>query len=110
VGLTPEQREAILAKHGIARRERFGEGPPQPNDTDLRREFAGKDLAHRERQVLELVAEGLNNKEIAGRLFIAEETVKHYMRTLLAKLAARNRTHAVALAYQRGLLTPPTPV
>ena len=59
----------------------------------------------REIEILQLVAEGLINREIGQRLFLSEETVKSHIRHLLAKLRARSRAHAVALGFQRGLLT-----
>ena len=59
----------------------------------------------REIEILQLVAEGLINREIGQRLFLSEETVKSHVRHLLAKLRARSRAHAVALGFQRGLLT-----
>ncbi len=59
----------------------------------------------REIEILQLVAEGLINREIGQRLFLSEETVKSHVRHLLAKLQARSRAHAVALGFQRGLLT-----
>lgn len=61
-------------------------------------------LSEREQQVLGLVAEGLANKQIAGRLGISERTVKFHVTSILNKLGADNRAHAVALAAQRGLL------
>jgi DNA-binding NarL/FixJ family response regulator len=59
----------------------------------------------REIQVLQLVSEGLVNREIGKRLFLSEETVKSHVRHLLAKLQARSRAHAVAVGFRRGLLT-----
>ena len=61
-------------------------------------------LTAREKEVLELVAAGLANNEIAGRLFISERTVKFHVSSILAKLGAKNRTQAVRLARERGLV------
>jgi DNA-binding NarL/FixJ family response regulator len=58
----------------------------------------------RETEVLELIAEGLVNREIGSRLFLSEETVKSHVRHLLAKLQARSRAHAVAVGFRRGLI------
>ncbi len=55
-------------------------------------------LTARERSILELVADGLTNKEIAERLFLSEKTVKHYMTNVLQKLQVRNRVEAALLA------------
>ena len=58
----------------------------------------------RELQVLQLIADGLANREIGGRLFLSEETIKSHVRHLLAKLHARSRAHAVAVGLRRGLV------
>jgi two-component system response regulator DevR len=70
--------------------ERIRNGVEQP------RELA--ELTDREREILELVAEGLTNRDIAGRLFLAEKTVKNYVSSLLAKLGLERRTQAAVLA------------
>ena len=58
----------------------------------------------REVQVLQLISEGLVNREIGKVLFLSEETVKSHVRHLLAKLQARSRAHAVAIGFRRGIL------
>jgi DNA-binding NarL/FixJ family response regulator len=70
------------------------ESPPVP---------ALGDLTAREREILEVVAEGLDNYEIAARLKISEKTVRNHVSTIFSKLNIRNRAHAVALARNVGL-------
>ena len=58
----------------------------------------------REIEVLQLISDGLVNREIGHRLFLSEETVKSHVRHLLAKLQARSRAHAVAVGFRRGII------
>jgi two-component system, NarL family, response regulator YdfI len=61
-------------------------------------------LTTREREVLQMLSEGLGNKEIAGRLRISEHTVKFHVASILGKLGASTRTEAVSIALRRGLI------
>jgi DNA-binding NarL/FixJ family response regulator len=61
-------------------------------------------LTNREVEVLQLVARGMRNKEIAGALKISEETVQGHVKNILSKLSVHDRTEAVAVAIRRGIV------
>ena len=61
-------------------------------------------LSEREREVLQLVAEGLTNREIASRLFLSLNTVKGHTRNIYGKLTVHSRTQAIARSQELGLL------
>jgi DNA-binding CsgD family transcriptional regulator len=77
--------------------------PPEPADVPAE-DGAVEDLTPREMEVLQLLAEGLPNKEIARLLHISEHTVKFHVTTIFGKLGARSRTEAVTRAARQGLL------
>jgi two-component system, NarL family, response regulator DevR len=70
--------------------ERIRHGVEEPHELRL--------LTEQERRILEYVAEGLTNREIAGKMFLAEKTVKNYVSSVLAKLGLERRTQAAVLA------------
>ena len=71
---------------------------------DLAAHFGEDSLSEREIQVLRAVALGNSNKRVAVELYITEETVKAHLKSILAKLHANDRTHAVTIALRRGIL------
>jgi DNA-binding NarL/FixJ family response regulator len=73
-------------------------GPRRPNGSR-------QPLSQREHQVLQLIADGLENQAIANVLFVSVETVRTHVKSILRKLASRDRTHAVAVAFRSGVLT-----
>ncbi|MFK3741082.1 response regulator [Massilia sp. TN1-12] len=77
---------------------------PQALRQEVTRHYAGDALSPRELDVLRLAARGRSNREIAALLGIGEATVKTHMSTMLVKLGASDRTHAVTLAAQRGFI------
>lgn len=85
--LAPEAAEALIHTARSA-------GIPLP----------GHDLTEREREVLALMVEGLNNTEISERLIVSKSTVKFHVSNILSKLHVSSRTEAVALALQKNLV------
>ncbi|ANH69182.1 response regulator transcription factor [Mitsuaria sp. 7] len=90
--------DTIRAVHAGGRRF------PSELAMQLAEHVADQHLTGRETTVLKLVAEGRSNKRIGGQLDIAEGTVKAHMKSILGKLAASDRTHAVTIAVRRGII------
>ena len=61
-------------------------------------------LTAREREILQLLADGMSNADVASKLFISQETVKSHVRHILTKLEADTRTHAVAIALREAII------
>jgi DNA-binding NarL/FixJ family response regulator len=99
--------EALLAP-AITRRL-IGEFAQQRPKLEAASRPALTELTPRETEVLQLVAEGLSNPEIAARLVVTEETVKTHVSHVLRKLRLRDRTQAVIAAYESGLVVPREP-
>lgn len=71
---------------------------------ELARHLGQESLTMRELQVLELIARGNGNKQIGAALTLSEDTVKGHLRSIMDKLGANNRTHAVTIGIERGFL------
>ena len=77
--------------------------PPQIA-TQLAEHMSDENLTAREIEVLRQIAEGNRNRDIGGKLFITEETVKVHIKHIMEKLGASDRTQAVAIAIRRGII------
>ncbi|MEU7422381.1 MULTISPECIES: response regulator transcription factor [unclassified Streptomyces] len=99
--------EALLApsvtKRLITEFSRLAE---TPRLTPAAARAAYGELTERETEVLVLIAQGLSNAEIAGRLVVAESTIKTHVSRILVKLGLRDRTQAAVFAYEARLVTP----
>jgi DNA-binding NarL/FixJ family response regulator len=107
-GMSPERREQILARYReyaarfdgavTSRAGSRGNLAPPPVKTAAR-------PSSRQLEILQLIADGNANDEIAAKLVVSVETVKTHIRQLLAKLGASNRAHAVALGLRSGIVS-----
>ncbi len=88
--------------------EKVAEGEGYVDPSLMPQFLAGRDqseaLTPREREILQLLADGLSNADVAERLFISQETVKSHVRHILTKLEADTRTHAVAIALRDAII------
>jgi DNA-binding NarL/FixJ family response regulator len=66
-----------------------------------------KSLSKREREIMDLLAQGLTGEQVAERLFLSPETIKTHIRNAMSKLEANTRVHAIAIALREGFISPP---
>jgi len=119
-GMTDDTRAEILARYrrhaarfardaASRKRRRIVDAAPAQDaparPPALPAELPRVQLSAREHEILELIAAGLTDAEIAKRVVLSEFTVKTHVKRLLTKLSARNRAHAVAIALHRGLFS-----
>ena len=100
-GIAPDYARRLLAAFPVAEPEQAGPPRTQAPSAEM-----VEPLSERELEVLELIAEGLTNQQIASRLFLSLNTVKAHARNIYGKLGVRSRTQAVARARALGILSP----
>jgi len=98
-GIAPDYVRRLLAAFPIDKPEQVDPSKSQAPESEL-----VEPLSERELEVLQLIAEGLMNREIADRLYLSLNTVKVHTRTIYGKLGVHNRTQAVAKARALGAL------
>ena len=105
------RRREILVRYQARSRQiedlaaRHHHGETAAEEATSRQRWAELDLTKGELEVLQLIADGHANREIAKQLFVSQETVKSHVRNILARLQARSRSHAVAIALRHGLIS-----
>jgi len=98
-GIVPDYARRLLAAFPVAEPEQAGLSKTQSPESEL-----VEPLSERELEVLQLIAEGLTNPEIATRLYLSLNTVKVHTRNIYGKLGVHSRTQAVACSQELGLL------
>ena len=99
--------ESVLAPSATTRLvSRFAALSDEQNATRPAKPHVLNSLTDREREVFQLMAKGLSNRELANRLFVSEHTIKIHVARVLSKLDLRDRVQAVVLAYESGLVAP----
>jgi DNA-binding NarL/FixJ family response regulator len=66
-----------------------------------------RSLSKREREIMDLLAQGLTGEQVAEKLFLSPETIKTHIRNAMSKLEATTRVHAIAIALREGYISPP---
>jgi LuxR family maltose regulon positive regulatory protein len=98
-GIAPDYVRRLLAAFPVVEPEKTASSSTQVPKSELIEPLSGREI-----EVLQLIAEGLTNREIAARLFLSVNTVKVHSSNIYGKLGAHNRTEAVARAQDLGIL------
>jgi LuxR family transcriptional regulator, maltose regulon positive regulatory protein len=99
-GVEPDYVRQLLAAYPVAEPEQVTSSQLRDPESEM-----VEPLSERELEVLQLIAEGLTNQEVATRLYLSQHTVKVHTRNIFAKLAVKNRTQAVARGNSMGILS-----
>ena len=102
-------RELVEALDQVARGGSYVDPRLRPALLSRRSTERLPSLSNREREVLDLLAQGLTGEQVAERLVLSAETIKTHIRNAMTKLEARNRVHAIAIALRAGEITFGTP-
>ena len=100
-------RELVEALGQVARGGSYVDPRLRPAPLSRRSTERLPTLSNREREVLDLLAEGLTGEQVAARLVLSAETIKTHIRNAMTKLEANTRVHAIAIALREGFISPP---
>ena len=103
---TPSELTAAL-EHGRRRRHLRGPAAASGAAVAARRPSGMPSLSKREREIMDLLAQGLTGEQVAEKLVLSSETVKTHIRNAMSKLEASTRVHAIAIALREGFIQPP---
>jgi LuxR family maltose regulon positive regulatory protein len=105
-GIMPDYTRKLLAAYEDATKDERRTTEPSPSSSVIRPSSLVEPLSERELEVLQLIAQGLSNREISERLFLALSTVKGHNRRIYGKLGVKNRTQAINKARALNILPP----
>jgi len=97
------QLDPTVARKVLGEFQRLADLKPEPQKRADEEDLIIEPLTPREQDVLELLVEGLSNREIGAQLFLSEGTIKNHVSNIIGKLQANDRTHAVVRALRHGL-------
>jgi DNA-binding NarL/FixJ family response regulator len=101
------QAELVAALHTVAEGGTYVDPRLHPALLSRRATSTQKGLSKREREIMDLLAQGLTGEQVAARLFLSPETIKTHIRNAMNKLEANTRVHAIAIALREGFISSP---